>query len=208
MLELDIALTDFLLSAQCLYFSVRLWRRASPHGVAEIEFAAAFASLGLAALLGGVWHGFLSLGASAAGTALWTAALLAMGVTAVALWCVAAALAPSRPWARALRIVAAIQFLAFVGLLFRTDAFALGSLNLMAPVGATTVLYLRRYLETRRRLLVVGIAGFALIVLAGGVLVGDLALPPLGPIAVFHLAQMIALWLVFVSIRGLAPHPA
>lgn len=134
--------------------------------------------------------------------------MLAMGLTAVSLWCVAAVLARSAAWARALRTVAAIQFLAFAGLLFRTDSFALGSLNLLPPLGATTILYLRLYLETRRRLLIVGIAGLLLIVLAEGILVRELALPPLGPIAVFHLAQMIALWLVFVSIRGLAPQPA
>ncbi len=52
--------------------------------------------------------------------------------------------------------------------MFRTDAFALGSLNMMAPIVATTGHYLRRYLETRRGLLIVGIAGFALIALAGG----------------------------------------
>lgn len=201
--QVDITLTDFFLSAECFVFAALLFARKSRSRIAELAFSATFATLGLAALFGGIWHGFYSQFPSSAGTVIWTATLLALGLTAVGLWFVSSALAHTESWAFRFKAIAIFQFLGFVGLLFCTDAFVLGSLNLLPPLGMTIILFARYYLNTRRPRLVLGLVGLLLIVVAGAILAFEVALPPLSPIAVYHVAQIVSVGLVFLSIPGL-----
>jgi hypothetical protein len=60
-------LTDYLLAAVCLVLGIKLTRRSG-------SWAAAFIALGIAALLGGTWHGFWQ------SEPLWRATTLSVGV--------------------------------------------------------------------------------------------------------------------------------
>ena len=70
--ETTVALTDYVLVLECAAFAVALVRTRS----ASLERA-----LWLAAFLGGTVHGFFPSETSRVGAALWTATMLAIGVT-------------------------------------------------------------------------------------------------------------------------------
>lgn len=200
MLQADIVLTDYLLAVECLLFTALLLRGGGSFRPVQTAFAMTFAALGIAAFLGGTWHGFFSDGESAFGTTLWTMTLIFLGLTAALLWRVAAVLTPIRIWSRAFGGIAIAQSLVFLALLFWTDRFALGSLSLVPPLCAMIVLYLNRYRQTAQTRLLAGLFGFLLIPAAGAILSWNLTIAPLSPIALYHVVQAVAFWLVFVSI--------
>lgn len=204
MLQADIVLTDYLLAVECLLFTALLSRGGGSFRRVKTAFAMTFAALGLAAFLGGTWHGFFSGAESAFGTLLWTMTLISLGLTAALLWRVAAVLTPIRFWSRAFGGIAIAQSLVFLALLFWTDRFALGSLSLVPPLCAMIVLYLNRYRRNAQARLLAGLFGFLLIPAAGTILSWNLTIAPLSPIALYHVVQTVAFWLVFVSIPSVA----
>ncbi len=207
MLQADIVLTDYLLAVECFLFAALLLRRGGSFGRVETAFAMTFAALGLAALFGGTWHGFFSDAESNLGTTLWTATLISLGLTAALLWRLAAILVPIRIWSQIFGAIAIAQSLVYVALLFQTDRFALGSLSLVPPLCAMIVLYLNRYRKTAQAGLLAGLVGFLLIPAAGAILYWELTIAPLSPIALYHVVQVVAFWLVFVSIPSITGQP-
>jgi hypothetical protein len=89
LLEPDVALTDFGLTIECLALAAWLhWR--TPMNPLRTWFVIFFAALGIAALLGGITHGFLDDPRSTLYGLTWSATLLAIGIAAVATWTIGA----------------------------------------------------------------------------------------------------------------------
>ena len=79
LLEPDVALTDFGLTIECLALAAWLhWR--TPMNPMRTWFVIFFAALGIAALLGGITHGFLDDPRSTLYGLTWSATLLAIGI--------------------------------------------------------------------------------------------------------------------------------
>lgn len=78
--EIDVALTDFLLAAQASWF---VWaiRRNVPAGWLRGSACLMFGGLALAALVGGLWHGFLTE-PSGLSRAVWWLTMLCVGAAA------------------------------------------------------------------------------------------------------------------------------
>ena len=193
--EPDVALTDWALSVEA--FALAGFARS--YGRAWTAF---FASIGVAALLGGVSHGVVPQGNGVAGTVLWRATVLALGATS---W--AAVVAASRALAPAagayVRAAAAALALGYAGIVLAvTDRFVVAVIAYLPA----TVFLLGVFLVAARR----AGGGSPLIAACGLVvlLVGswaqwraiDAPLLGLSHNALFHVIQMLALPLIYQGV--------
>src|SRR5262249_30226007 len=112
LLEPDVALTDFGLTIECLALAAWLhWR--TPMNPLRTWFVTFFAALGIAALLGGITHGFLDDPRSTLYGLTWSATLLAIGIAAVATWTIGARLLFSERTAKRVLVVAGLLFIVY-----------------------------------------------------------------------------------------------
>jgi hypothetical protein len=207
LLEPDVALTDFGLALESACFAAWLHRRGPADALLRLWFIAFFAALGLAALLGGVLHGFLSDPQSRLYWLVWTASMLAIGVAALAGWALGARLVLSETAARHVIAAAAAAFVGYVSVvLLVSHSFTIAVIHYLPAalflLGAFTLAYLRR----RNGFLLAGIAGLALSFVAAAVQQSETSLHPLyfNHNALYHLIQAFALLLIFLAARGLA----
>jgi hypothetical protein len=120
MAEPDVTLTDYGLAILAVGLA---WGLPSAAGPPAAAWRAFFASVAVAAAAGGTVHGFFPHSGSAAGNLLWRLALLAIGSTALAAWCIAAVALSAGP-ARALRATAPVALAVYAAIvLVVTDDF-------------------------------------------------------------------------------------
>jgi uncharacterized protein DUF6962 len=206
LLEPDVALTDFALALECAGFAVWLHRRGPADAFLRRWFVVFFAALGLAALLGGIAHGFPSDPQSRLYWLVWTAILLAIGVTALAGWALGARLVLSE--ATATHVVAAAGA-AFVGyasvVLFVSHSFAIAVIHYLPAAVFLLGAFVLAYLRQRNGFLLAGIAGLVLTFVAAAVQQSETSLHPVyfNHNALFHVIQAFALLLIFLAARGL-----
>jgi hypothetical protein len=208
MLEPDVTLTDFALAALCSGLAVSLLRRTDGDPGVRRAFAALFAALALASLLGGVWHGFLSAPGSPQAPVVWTTTMLALGAAASALWMISARLASSPFWRRILPVVALAQFVAFAAIvLFRTQSYSIVGLTMLPPVAVLISQLIARYRRSGASRLMLAAAGFLLVVGANVLQRLHVSLPAAGlsANALYHVLQATAFVMVFVAIPAMRP---
>jgi hypothetical protein len=206
MLEPDVTLTDFALAALCTGLVVSLLRRTDGDRGVRQAFAALFAALALASLLGGIWHGFLSTAGSRQVPIVWTMTMLALSAAASALWMISASLVPHGRWHRILSLLAVAQFLAFTAIvLFRTQSFGIVGLAMLPPIAVLIALLVVRYREARSSRLLLAIVGLVLVVVANVLQRLHVSLPAAGLSAngLYHVLQAAALLLVFFAIPAM-----
>lgn len=206
MLEPDVALTDFLLAALCSGLAASLLRRHNGDPRLRRAFAALFAALALASLLGGVWHGFFSGSGAPEITIVWTMTMLALGAVASTLWVISARLAPSPRWRRWLAVFAFAQFVSFAAVvLFGTQSYGIVGPAMLPPLAVLIALLLLDYRRSGSSGLLLGIAGLLLVVAANVLQRLGVSLPALGLSAngFYHLLQAAAFVLVFSAIPSL-----
>jgi hypothetical protein len=206
MLEPDVTLTDFALAALCTGLALSLLRGTDAERDVRQAFAALFAALALASLLGGVWHGFVSGSGSREMPIIWTMTMLALGAAASALWMISASLVAPPGWRRGLSLVGVAQFLAFTAIvLFRTQSFGIVGLAMLPPLAVLITLVTARYRKSGSSRLLLAIAGLLLVVVANVLQRLHLALPAAGlsANALYHVLQAAAFLMVFFSIPAL-----
>ncbi|MEE8272145.1 MAG: hypothetical protein V3R98_10510 [Alphaproteobacteria bacterium] len=205
--EPDVTLTDYALTAECAAFAILLLRRPDALGSLRGWFAVFFAALAAASLFGGTVHGFFAATDTAAGRALWSATLLAIGAAALAAWIIAARVQFSPPVARALALAAAVGFAVYAVLvLFVTQAFMVAIAGSVPASLFLVVVLALAYRRRRDRRLLVGSVGVALTLVAGVQQQLGIGVHPtyFNHNAVFHAIQAIALLLIFLSSRAVA----
>ena len=206
LLEPAVALTDFGLALECAAFAAWLHRRGSANAPLRPWFVAFFAALGLAALLGGITHGFLADPQSLLYRVIWSATLLAIGVAALAGWVIGAGLMLSETAARGVTVAAGAAFVGYVAVvLLVSQAFLVAVVNYLPAAAFLLVAFIVAYLRRRDRFLLAGIAGLALSFAAAAVQQGGMGLHPLylDHNTLYHLIQAFALFLIFLAARGL-----
>ena len=206
MLEPDVTLTDFALAALCTGLAVSLLRRTDGERDVRQAFAALFAALALASLLGGLWHGFFSAPDSRQMPIVWTMTMLALGAAASALWRISASLVAPSGWRRGLSLVAVAQFLAFTAVvLFRTQSFGIVGLAMLPPLAVLITLVVARFRQSGSPRLLLAISGLVLVVVANVLQQLHVALPAAGLSAngLYHVLQAAAFLLVYLSIPAL-----
>jgi cytochrome bd-type quinol oxidase subunit 2 len=206
MTEPDVVITDYVLAAECALFAGLLCFRNTPVSYARRCFAALFASLGLAAFLGGTVHGFFADEAARGARILWSATLLSVGAATLAAWLSGAAVLLSRRAARYLGRAALAQFIIYGSLIaagLRDFAFAV--LNYLPAVVFLLVVFAVIFARQRDRSVLFGVLGIVLTFVAALVQQMKVALHPVyfDHNALYHAIQGVALYLIFRSVPAL-----
>jgi hypothetical protein len=167
MTEPDVAMTDYAVALECVLFLVMMPRGRARPGPPQPWFALFFTSMGAASVFGGTVHGFFLDRQSLGLTLVWPMTLLVMGVTALSIWAMGAALLFSRRGVRWVLVAASIQLgLYSIAVLFLTQEFWLGVVDIVPAMVFLLVVLLLTYWRERHKSLLVAAAGLGLLLLA------------------------------------------
>lgn len=195
MKEPDVTLTDYALALECAVFCVLLLRLRPAQGPLRAWWVFFFATVGLAALIGGTVHGFLP-----GNQALWLATMLTLGVTSLSGWFVGSLLLGIR-W---LRPVAVVLLGVYTGIVvFVSSAFVVAIAMYLPATVFLLLAMAARYATTRDRAIGIGVAGLVLTFAAAAIQQLRVGLHPVyfNHNALYHLVQFVALWMIFVAAR-------
>ena len=201
MSEPDVTLTDFALALECAVFFALILRAPTRDPVLRRWWGWFFASVGIAAFIGGIVHGFVADDASPVGRAFWLTTLLTLGVTSVAAWMIGSYMLPTGDWLRRVAIALLIVYAGVV--LFLSRAFLVAiAMYLPATVFMLGVM-IAVYRRSPRRALAIGIGGLALTFVAAAVQQLKVSVHPVyfNYNALYHVIQFVALWMIFVAAR-------
>jgi hypothetical protein len=193
MLQPDVTLTDYAVTAEC---AVLVWLLRERDGAQRGWLALFLVAAGVAAAAAGTVHGFLPDPASPAHAVLWRATMLALGTGALAAWALGARLLLSPSGARRVTTVAALALSAYAVLvLFVSQTFWIAiAFYLPAAAFLLVAFALRR--------IAAGVAGMVLTFAAAGIQVARIGLPGLDPDALYHVVQAVGVWLIFKASAG------
>lgn len=195
----ETVLTDFFLVALCAGFVLALAGADGPAGL----YALLFAALGVAALAGGVWHGWFPGVQAGLGGALWLGVLLAIGVANLALWLIAGEITGGTTGARLFVAIGWGQLALFLGLaVFVGRGFLLASAFSLPPVLVLIAAHGWKLAGGGGLAHALGLAGFVTALVGAGLQAARVGLPALGlgHNALYHLVQALAFALVFLSV--------
>ncbi len=203
--EADVSLTDLGLALETAVFAVVLarqptrWHRLRNWGVAF--FGSAF----VASLAGGIDHGFLRRdGRETAHDIAWVVTLLAIGGSALALARIGTELGMEGNAARSVNAFAAIAAAAYALIvLFAWQEFLVAILAYAPAAVFLLVIFVRRFLSTRERASVYGIAAVLLAFAAAAIQQLEIGIDDryLGHNALYHLVQAVSFAFLFVALR-------
>lgn len=199
MLEPDVTITDFILAIQCFWFALLLYKRPI-----NLPWLLLFGSLSLAALTGGITHGFSSDEQSTGFAILWRGALIAVGAMALAGWHIGAGFLHHKTVARWIKQLAAIQFLLFaVVISFYSQSFLLAALNYLPTAVFLFFVFVRSYFKTNESAPFSGAISILLTLLGSFVQIAKISLHPqyFNHNALYHAIQFIAICFLFVTAR-------
>lgn len=200
MTEPDVTLTDFAIAVQGIAMAVFLARRQG-RSTATFAWLVYFASAGLAALFGGLVHGFYLDFHSGGHAVFWPLSLTAVGVNAVAAWAIGATHVLSPAANRRLIIWAVSLFVAYCGYVWLVDSRFVVAIVMAAP--ATLFLLAALAMASCRGCRGAGVAaiGVLLTLTAVAIQYFEIALDPVrfNHNATAHVVQMASLALVFAG---------
>lgn len=203
--EPDVAITDYLLTAETAVLAALLIRQPDARSDLQLWFVVFFAATGLAAALGGTVHGFFA-GASRTQTVLWRSTLLAIGGTAAAGWMIGAAILWNDGPPFWFSAFAFLQLAAYaLAVLVVTDAFWVAVANYMPSTVFLVIAYAVAYQADHSAALAAGLGGLVLTLAAAAGQRLRIGLHPvyLSHNALYHVLQGVALFLIFWSARYL-----
>jgi hypothetical protein len=194
--EADVALTDFALALECAIFVVWILRRLAASSYRS-WVVTLFASISAGALCGGLTHAYFWDESTPGNRVLWIATMLAIGVSALACLNLSAEVLDRR-W-RALRIFAAIEFLAYASLVaagMRAYKFVIFD---YVPAAIFLLICCSLAFTRGRRNLAWAIVGLLLTFVAAAIQMLHISAPGISHNALYHLVQAVALLLIFIG---------
>ncbi|MFQ5760162.1 MAG: hypothetical protein ACE5HM_04215 [Acidiferrobacterales bacterium] len=206
LMEPDVTLTDYGLAIECMVLAGLIYAYGVPRNVLRFWFVAFFVALGVAALIGGTFHGFFGNQSSLGPTVLWPATLVAIGVAALALWSIGATLMFSERVANWVSWGALFAFAVYVLLiLFSSRGFWIAIINYIPASMFLLVAFLVVYSRTGMSYLLVGVGGIFLTLIAATVQHTGISVHPryFNHNALYHLIQAVALFLIYWTARVL-----
>ena len=206
MTEPDVTLTDYALTIECALFAWLISTDAGPGTRLRRLTVLFFAAASIAPLAGGTVHGFLLEHEGMLRSALWSIAMLAIGVTALSAWAIAAELIFKRDTARFVTRAALLTFVAnALVVLFVSDAFWVA---IAFYVPAALFLFLAFLLRAQRSsspAASLGAWGVALGLIAAALQHFRVTIHStyFNHNALYHVVQAIAFVLIFAAMRRL-----
>ncbi len=206
LMEPDVALTDYGLAIECMVLAGLIYAYGAQGNALRFRFIAFFIALGVAALIGGTFHGFFGNQSPLGLTVLWPATLVAIGMAALALWSIGATLIFSERVANWVLWGALFAFGVYVLLiLFSSRAFWIAIINYIPAAIFLFVALLVMYSRNGMRYLLVGVGGIVLTFIAATVQYTGISIHPryFNHNALYHLIQAVALFLIYWTARVL-----
>lgn len=210
MTEPDVALTDYAIAVLCTVLAALVLRWPDVPAQVRRWWMVLFASIGFGALAGGTVHGFFLDEASAGHRVLWPATLLALGVTATAMWFVGSFAGLRERSGRVVRQAAIAAFVAYTAVVLFFDQRFVVAIGAYLPATVfllviLVVLFARR----RSRPLLLAIAGLLLTFVAAAVQQLRIGVHPayFNHNALYHVIQGVALVLIYLGARYVAGLP-
>lgn len=206
LMEPDVTLTDYGLAIECMVLAGLIYAYGAPGNALRFWFTAFFIALGVAALIGGTFHGFFGNQSSLGPTVLWPATLVAIGMAALALWNIGAALILSERVANWIFWGALLVFVAYVlFIVFSTRVFWIAIVNYIPAAVFLFVALLVMYWRNGMTYLLVGVGGIVLTFIAASVQYAGISIHPryFNHNALYHLIQAVALFLIYWTARVL-----
>jgi len=207
LIEPDVALTDFGLAAECVLFAGWLQWRGMIDSPLRRWFVVLFAALGIAALLGGITHGFLPDAQADASRVVWIATLVAIGIAALASWAVGAHVLFAKTAARWFVMAAALLFVLNVAAVLYVSRSFLVAIIFYAPaIVFALIAFVLAYRSSGSPPVLFAIAGIVLSLIAAVIQQTQTGMASLGLShnALYHLVQAVGLLLIFLMARSLA----
>lgn len=211
MLEPDVTLTDFALAIECGAFAFWLGRPRRSSAPTGPAFVALFVASALAALLGGISHGFLPDETTLPAKAAWTGTLVAIGVAAFACWVIGARLVLSDSGARRIAMLAGVLFIGYLAvILFVSRSFTIAVAGYAPAMAFLMIAFGLAYRRRPAAFLLAGLAGVTLSFVAAAVQQTRIDLVPVyfNYNALYHVIQALAFFLLFLAARGLTNRAA
>ncbi|MEZ5542244.1 MAG: hypothetical protein R3F42_09375 [Pseudomonadota bacterium] len=199
-----VSLTDFALFIESTVFAALLWRGRAVFAHLQVWFVVFFLSLALAALAGGISHGFLEHRHPALDALVWSVTLLAIGLTGLSTWFIGAGLLDESWLTRAIAVLASLLFVLYVAVVLFVDTrFLVAVLYYLPATLFLLLLLLWRFIDTGHFWIFPGISGLVLAVAAAAVQQSGLTLHPvwLDHNVLYHLIQAAAMLLFFLFAR-------
>jgi fucose 4-O-acetylase-like acetyltransferase len=200
--EADVALTDWLLAAECAVFALLLMRyRASRLQALCVSF---FCALAAGSVLGGAYHAFFPLKtATMGGWAVWMGTMLSLGVTSVILLTLSASLLKPR-WARPALVTGLLLLCGYAYWIMTIDHRFLIAIAFYAPMLALFMAALMvRFIRTKDVWLLPAADAVITMFVAAVLQQFEIGLHPVyfNHNALYHLLQGLALAGLFVTLR-------
>jgi hypothetical protein len=206
MTEPAVALTDYGLAIEAALFTYLICLQEKRRHPLSSWFAIFFGSISLATLMGGTVHGFFANEQTPGYAILWTATLLAVGVTALTSWAIGAELLFSPKVARWIAAAATVEFGAYcLTALLVAQEFWIALANYLPPALFLLIALVARYRREKNSKLAAGIAGLVLTFVAAVVQRAGISIHPgyFDHNALYHVIQGVALFMIFSSARFL-----
>ena len=203
MTEPDVAITDCLLAAECALLACLTIRKLQARAPAGLWFAALYASIALASLLGGIVHGFFT------GTRglLWKGTLLCIGAAALSACFAGSHLALPESAGRLLRraAVALVAIYAVTIVYIRSD-FRVAILGYLPSVLFLMAALAAAWLRTKDSRMLWGLAGLAITLAAAPLQQAEIGLHPryFSHNALYHVVQGLGFLVLFPAARAAA----
>jgi hypothetical protein len=202
MTQVDVSLTDYGLTMECMCFAyliARLRKRASLLSGAFVVF---FFSIAIAA--GGTVHGFFLDESSLGYRILWPFTLLVMGITALSGVYIGTALQFSRSPAIYINRIALVVFLAYIIIvLFIRRDFLIAILDYLPPLLFIGGAFLLAHRRQKKPAFLIGFLGVCTMLFAAAAQQAKVGIDPryFDHNALYHVLQAIALFMVFLAAR-------
>lgn len=205
MTEPGVTLTDYGLGLECAILAWLVGR--SPARSADLRSWAVlfFATIGLAAVLGGTVHGFFLDPRTTGAMLLWPGTLLAVGLTALSAWGLGATSFFAPGVARWMVLAAASGFVAYAFVIGIAPVFAVALANYLPAVVFLVVVFVIAHRRRPEGPALIGAGGLALTLVAAALQQAGVHVHPVyfDHNALYHVVQAVALVLVYIGIRWL-----
>lgn len=205
MQDASVALTDYIIAAECLSVSILLMR--CKPGAFRLSFLLMFAGIGIAALTGGTVHGYFPDREVFPGNALWTVTLLGIGTMALSGWRIGADLLLPEKTARLVRGVALLEFLGYgIFVVAVSHLFKVAVFNYLPAVLFMLAGLAVHYRKTKARPVLLGIVALLMTFSSSYVQQAEISIDPvyLNYNTLYHIIQFGAIIFLYIVAKYLA----